>query len=89
MEGRFAQIYHFKLKFGKNVPHIVYDGILNPMLVDKNGSLTKESAICIRNNKNQTFANIDAEHDFKNISRDLTQYDCELPPIKISKTSNQ
>ena len=89
MEGRFAQIYHFKLKFGRNVPHIVYDGVLNPKLVDKDGNMNAASAICVRNNKNQTFANIDAEHDFKNISRDLSKYNCELPAIVFPANSKK
>ena len=89
MEGRFAQIYHFKLKFGRNVPHIVYDGVLNPKLVDKDGNLKAENAICVRNNKNESFANIDAEHDFKNISRDVSKYNCTLPAIVFPSNSKQ
>lgn len=89
MEGRFAQIYHFKLKFGRNVPHIVYDGVLNPKLVDKDGNLKAENAICVLNNKNESFANIDAEHDFKNISRDVSKYNCTLPGIVFPSNSKQ
>ena len=89
MEGRFAQIYHFKLKFGRNVPHIVYDGVLNPKLVDKDGNLKAENAICVLNNKNESFANIDAEHDFKNISRDVSKYNCTLPAIVFPSNSKQ
>ena len=29
MKGRIGKLYRFKLKFGKNVPDIVYDGILD------------------------------------------------------------
>ena len=78
MEGRFGQLYRFKLKFGKDVPFIVYDGILNPSLVDSSGLYGSDNRICIRNNKDQSFANIDAEHDFKNVSRDASKYDCTL-----------
>ena len=76
MEGRFGQLYRFKLKFGKDVPFIVYDGILNPSLVDSSGLYGSANRICIRNNKDQSFANIDAAHDFKNVSRDASKYDC-------------
>lgn len=77
-EGRFAQIYRFKLRFGRDVPHIVYDGIVNPAYLDVNGKIKPAHVICIKNNKNQSFANIDAEHGFKNISRDLSNHDCVI-----------
>jgi hypothetical protein len=54
----------------------VYDGIVD----------TKQPAqICIRNNSNQSFANIDAEHNFKNISRDAGKHDCTLPPVPAAE----
>jgi hypothetical protein len=40
-----------------------------------------DKRICIRNNKNQSFANLDAEHDFKNISKDATKHDCAIAPF--------
>jgi hypothetical protein len=48
----------------------------------KDGTLSGPNRICIRNNKNQTFANIDVEHMFKNISRDISKHDCELISLK-------
>jgi hypothetical protein len=84
MEGRFAQIYHFKLKFGRNVPHIVYDGIINPKYRDAGGNVKPEYMICIQNNKNQSFANIDADNEFKNISRDVAPFNCTLAPIVLN-----
>jgi parallel beta-helix repeat protein len=74
MKGRMGKMYHFKLKFGKNVPHIIYDGIVD---------VKNPGRICIRNNQNQSFANIDAEHNFKNISRDVSKHDCNLPPVPV------
>jgi parallel beta-helix repeat protein len=68
-KGRFGQIYRFKLRFGKNVPHILWDGIVD----NKNPN----PVICIKNNKNESFANMDVEHDFKNISRDASKYECK------------
>ncbi len=67
--GRFGQIYRFKLRFGKNVPHIQWDGIVD----DKNPS----PVICVKNNKNESFVNMDAEHNFKNISRDASKIICK------------
>lgn len=72
LEGRFGQVYRFKLRFGRNAPNIVYDGIQNP-------KVEPSKVICVRNNRNQTFANLDAENDFRNISRDVSRYDCTLP----------
>ena len=68
MKGRMGKMLRLKVRFGKNVPHIIYDGITD----DK---LTRQG-ICIRNNKEQSVANIKAAEDFKNISRDTTPYDC-------------
>ncbi len=77
-KGRFGQIFRFKLKFGKNVPHILYDGIVDPKTKDEQGKIRPESRICIRNNKNQTVANMDADNDFKNINKDPSVFDCEI-----------
>ncbi len=66
---RMGKLYRFKLKFGKQVPDIQWDGILD-------GANTKP-ALCVKNNKNATYANLDAEHDFKNISRDILVVECK------------
>jgi parallel beta-helix repeat protein len=66
----------FWLKFGRNVPHILYDGIRNPEYPDQNGAVLPKYRICIRNNENGTFANLKADKKFKGISRDLKPYDC-------------
>ena len=81
MKGRMGKLYRFKLRFGKKVPHIIYDGI-----VDKNNL----PQICIRNNTNMTFANIDAANKFKNISRDAKAHDCSLQSLAPAtvKTGN-
>ena len=76
-------MFRLKLKFGKNVPHIIYDGIIDPKTLDAQGNTLADKKICIQNNKNQSFVNIDAEHGFKSISRDLTKHDCTLEPVKI------
>lgn len=78
MKGRMGKMYRFKLKFGKRVPHIIYDGIL-----DKKNTAP---VICLFNNKEETFANIDAGNGFKNISRDATSYQCKgksYEPVKL------
>lgn len=72
-KGRMGKMYRFKLRFGKDVPHIIFDGIRDGNREDRR--------ICIRNNTNQTFANINAEGGFKNISRDVSVHDCSHAPI--------
>jgi hypothetical protein len=75
MKGRIGKLYRFKLKFGKNVPDIVYDGILDEaILVDKQYPAKKK--ICLSNNKGATYANLDAGNNFKNISRDIAAVTC-------------
>ncbi len=69
-KGRMGQMFRFKLKFGKDVPHILYDGITDPKAKD-------DSRICIKNNKNESFANLDAANDFKNVSKQIAPYKCE------------
>jgi parallel beta-helix repeat protein len=76
LEGRIGQLYRFKLKFGRNLPHIIFDGITNPNVKD-------EPLLCIRNNRNQSFANLDAANDFKNITRSLSGFDCSMPPVDL------
>jgi parallel beta-helix repeat protein len=78
-KGRMGKMYRFKLRFGKNVPHIQYDGI-----VDKKSP----AEICIRNNSNQSFANLDAENGFKHISRDASKHDCSLQPVPKVELKN-
>jgi hypothetical protein len=71
-KGRLGKLFRFKLRFGKDVPHIIYDGIVD---------VKNPAQICIRNNTNQSFANIDAENKFKHISRDAAKHDCTLQPV--------
>jgi parallel beta-helix repeat protein len=78
-KGRMGKMFKFKLRFGKDVPHIIYDGIVDNKMNDR--------AICIRSNTNASFANIDAGNKFKNKSRDIKPHDCEgsaLDPVQLS-----
>lgn len=68
----------FWLKFGRKVPHILYDGIQNPAYVTAEGMVKPEYRICIRNNTEGSFANLKADKKFKGISRDLGPYNCVL-----------
>lgn len=68
-KGRFGKIYKYKLRFGKKVPHILWDGITD----EKNSN----PVICIKNNTNESFANMDVANNFKNISRDASKVECK------------
>lgn len=68
MKGRMGLMFRLKVRFGKNVPHIIHDGIVDDKTVTR--------TICIRNNKDQAIGNIRAANKFKGISRDMTPYDC-------------
>lgn len=85
MRGRLGKMFHFKLKFGKKVPDIIYDGVVDPKSKNPDGSMKTESQVCIRKNIGATFANIDAENDFKNISKDLAKHNCELKNLEETK----
>jgi parallel beta-helix repeat protein len=69
----------FWWKFGRRVPHILYDGIQNPEHLDAAGRLKPDYRICIHDNLNESFANIRADKIglFKGkISRDTGPYQC-------------
>ncbi|MEL6926506.1 MAG: parallel beta-helix domain-containing protein, partial [Bacteroidota bacterium] len=65
------------LKFGKKVPDIIVDGIYAEESLTPDGRLKTTHEICIKNNGNATFANLDASNDFKNLTRDRSHFDCE------------
>jgi parallel beta-helix repeat protein len=81
MKGRMGKLYRFKLRFGKDVPDIVYDGIPDEKILDANKQYPQDKRICIRNNRGASYANIDAANGFKNISRDMVPADCSLPSL--------
>lgn len=69
----------FWWKFGKRVPHILYDGISNPDWVNADGSFKPSYQICIGENVNGTFANLRADKlslTSDRISRDQTHFNC-------------
>ena len=71
----------FWVKFGKKVPHILYDGIQNPDWLNADGTVKPAYRICVRDNEHGTFANIRADRLglFKGkISRDKKPFDCEF-----------
>jgi len=80
-KGRLGLMFQFKLKFKKDVPDIIWDGIVDKDKFEKGTNMF----ICIKNNQNAQFANIDAANNFKNIVRDASNHDCLLPSLKSEK----
>lgn len=86
MRGRIGKLYRFKLRFGRNVPDIVFDGIMDASRHPVDGNYAADARICISSNKGARFANIDAGNDFRTITRDMGPYQCTadtLPAVKL------
>jgi parallel beta-helix repeat protein len=75
--------------FGDKVPDIVYDGSVNPAYKNNDGTIKEDQKICIRNNGNVTFVNLDMAHDNKNMSYDMKQMDCSVPTWQDVKMATQ
>lgn len=71
--NKMGQLALFKFLF--NTPDIIYDGVFDEKLGLKN------SNICIKNNGDATFANINAPENFKNILADIQVYNCSLKQL--------
>lgn len=81
--GRYNAIFKAILKDGQPVPHILYDGIVDPGTLAKDGQPLPDRRICIRNNTNQSLVNLDAGRGFKNASLNAAPFDCQLAPLKV------
>jgi hypothetical protein len=66
----------FWLKFGRRVPHILFDGISKPEFLQPDGRLKPAYQICVNRNENGSFANLKADKKFHGISRDVRLFDC-------------
>ncbi len=64
-------------KFGENVPHLIFDGIKNPTLLDSTGKWIAGQCISIVNNKNQSIVTLDVENNFKHIERADDSFKCD------------
>ena len=67
--------------FGTEVPEIIYDGMMDPDMVNEDGRIADQARICIQNNGEIQFANINAPSGFKQVSTNLDQYNCELQAL--------
>lgn len=67
--------------FWRNVPDIIYDGIVDADLLGVDGKMLEKDRICIQNNENSSFANLNAENDFVNMSIDISKHNCSHLPL--------
>jgi parallel beta-helix repeat protein len=69
----------FTAMFGDQVPDVVTDGAINPAYKNSDGTVKDDQKICIRNNGNVTFCNMDLMNKGKNKSSDMSKFDCAVP----------
>ncbi len=65
----------FLAKSFMNPPDIAYDGIANPARPD--------AELCIQEGDDITLINLDAAHDFKNLTKGAKQFDCQGKKIEM------
>jgi parallel beta-helix repeat protein len=83
LRNDLGKLMLWKLLF--DIPNIIYDGVVDPKTMDENNIVKDEFRICIQNNKEETFANVDFPNNFNNISTDITPYQCSHPKINEVK----
>ena len=67
--------------FWRDIPNIIYDGIIDPQLLDENGLMDNENRICVKDNFNSSLVNLDAGNDFVNLNSNLQNFECELKKL--------
>jgi parallel beta-helix repeat protein len=65
--------------FGDKVPDLVYDGDVSARYKNNDGTIKDDQKICIKNNPNVTFVNLDMSGGNRHMSFDITKMDCTLP----------
>ena len=83
------------IKYGRNTPDIIYDGMPDPAFINAEGIILPESNLCIQNNSEARFTNMDIENNFEkwyspflsDFSEDLTPFHCGIThhPAATSK----
>jgi parallel beta-helix repeat protein len=72
------------LKLGKPLPDIIYDGIIDSKKA-VNGILPENLKICIQNNGDADFINLDAANNLANTDRDINKHSCKQERISEVK----
>lgn len=75
----------FTALFGDKVPDIITDGAVNPAYKNNDGSIKDDQKICITNNGNVTFSNMDLLNKGKNKTSDISKFNCNLPTLNEVK----
>lgn len=75
----------FSAIFGDKVPDIVFDGVIPDHYKNADGTVKEDQRLCIRNNGNVTFSNMDMANKGKNRSDDASKYNCALPALNEVK----
>ena len=83
------------LKFGRDVPDIIYDGMPDPQFTNSYGEIFPERNLCIQQNSKANFLNLEIDKNFEkwytpffaHFSQDVSPYNCELPPLKEALTN--
>jgi len=83
------------IKYGRNTPDIIYDGMPDPAYINAEGIILPESNLCIQNNSEARFTNMDIENNFEkwyspflsDFSEDFTPFHCGIThhPVATSK----
>lgn len=71
----------FAAMFGDNVPDVVTDGAVNPAYHNNDGSVKDDQKICITNNGNISFSNMDLMNKGKNKNTDISKFNCNQPAL--------
>lgn len=67
--------------FGNKIPDIIYDGYVNPSYLNTDGTVKDERKVCIHNNGNASFGDMDLPGNGAHRSNDIKKYDCSLPEL--------
>ena len=86
----------FFLKFGRDVPDIIYDGMADPQYINSDGVVLLDRNLCIYNNSGSEFLNLEIDTNFNKwftpyftrFSQDVSRFNCELSPLKEVLTSH-
>jgi parallel beta-helix repeat protein len=75
----------FKGQFGDKVPELVWDGLVSPAYRNADGSVKEDQKICMKDNGQVEFANMNLGDKMPKINRDPKQVDCSLNPLNEVK----
>ena len=82
-------------RFFRTIPDIIYDGMPDPKYQNTDGSIPTNKRLCLKNNSNAKYLNLDISLNFKSwyspffadFKMDEKECDCTLDPLKEVKLS--